>query len=259
MDKKETFWGEVGKKIPMDKVYDDILHPALSEVGHSLQGAVRVCLAPISAMVWGYDKIAAYLDEELPKYFEEKKISKNKIAIPDPAIAVPTIEALRYANKDIIKEMFVKILGESMNVETANFVHPSFVEIIRQITPDEAKILKQLPQKGLCEPLVDVEIEKDNMEGRFVLYSNYGVIGYEANCEYPEKISLYVDNLKRLALVNIPENSFLIDEWRYEKIVNSEYYESIVAEAKKEGEVFCVKRMIGLTDYGMRLREICLS
>lgn len=97
------------------------------------------------------------------------------------------------------------------------------------------------------------------MEGRFVLYSNYGVIGYEANCEYPEKISLYVDNLKRLALVNIPENSFLIDEWRYEKIVNSEYYESIVAEAKKEGEVFCVKRMIGLTDYGMRLREICLS
>ncbi len=259
MSKKETFWGEVGKKVPMDKVYDDVLHPALSEVGHALQGTVRVCLAPISAMVWSYDKIAAYLDEAIPRYFEERKILKDKIVSPDPAIAVPAIEALRYANKDIIKEMFVNILGASMNVETANFVHPSFVEIIRQITPDEAKILKQLPAKGLCEPLVDVEIEKDNVEGRFVVYSNYGVIGYEADCEYPEKISLYVDNLKRLALVKIPENTFLIDEWRYEKIVNSVHYKDIVEEVKKEGEVFCVKRMIGLTDYGMRLREICLS
>lgn len=59
---------------------------------------------------------------------------------------------------------------------------------------EERKILKQLPDKGLCEPLVDVEIGK-NAEGRFVLYSNYGVIGYEADCEYLEKISLYVDNL----------------------------------------------------------------
>ena len=259
MSKKETFWGEVGKKVPMDKVYDDVLHPALSEVGHALQGTVRVCLAPISVMVWSYDKIAAYLDEAIPRYFEERKILKDKIVSPDPAIAVPTIEALRYANKDIIKEMLVNILGASMNVETANFVHPSFVEIIRQITPDEAKILKQLPVKGLCEPLVDVEIEKDNAEGRFGVYSNYGVIGYEADCEYPEKISLYVDNLKRLALVKIPENTFLIDEWRYEKIVNSVHYKDIVEEVKKEGEVFYVKRMIGLTDYGMRLREICLS
>lgn len=128
MDKKETFWSEVGKKVPMDKVYDDLLHPALSEVGHALKDTVRV------------------------------------------------------------------------------FVHPSFVEIIRQITPDEAKILKQFPNKGLCEPLVDVEIEKDSAEGRFVVYSNYGVIGYEADCEYPEKISLYVDNLKRLALIRIPKH-----------------------------------------------------
>lgn len=259
MDKKETFWGELGKKVPMDKVYDDAFHPALSEVGRALKGTVRVCLAPISAMVWSYDKIADYLDEAIPKYFEKRKILKDKIVSPDPAIAVPAIEALRYANKDIIKEMFVNILGASMNIETANFVHPSFVEIIRQITPDEAKILKQLLRKGLCEPLVDVEIEKNNAEGRFVVYSNFGVIGYESNCEYPEKISLYVDNLKRLALVQIPENAFLIDEWRYEKIVNSTHYKDIVEKSKKEGEVFCVKRMIGLTDYGMRLREICLS
>jgi len=53
MGDKEKFWEEVGKKLPVDKVYDDVLHPSFSEVGNKLQGAVRVALAPISALVWG--------------------------------------------------------------------------------------------------------------------------------------------------------------------------------------------------------------
>ena len=52
MGDKEKFWEEVGKKLPVDKVYDDVLHPSFSEVGNALQGAVRVALAPISALVW---------------------------------------------------------------------------------------------------------------------------------------------------------------------------------------------------------------
>ncbi len=41
MGDKEKFWEEVGKKLPVDKVYDDVLHPSFSEVGNTLQGAVR--------------------------------------------------------------------------------------------------------------------------------------------------------------------------------------------------------------------------
>ena len=56
MGDKEKFWEEVGKKLPVDKVYDDVLHPSFSEVGNALQGAVRVALTPISAFVWVYEK-----------------------------------------------------------------------------------------------------------------------------------------------------------------------------------------------------------
>lgn len=95
---------EVGKKIPIDKVYDDVMHPALSEVGNKLQGAVRVSLAPITALVWGYDRIAAYLDKEIPKYFENRRLAKEKIQTPPAEIAVPAIEAMRYA-KENLKQM----------------------------------------------------------------------------------------------------------------------------------------------------------
>ena len=259
MSNKETLLGEVGKKIPIDKVYDDVMHPVLSEVGNKLEGLVRVSLAPISALVWGYDKVASYLDKEIPKYFESRKISKEKMQTPPAEIAVPTIEAMRYANKGILKQMYVDLLGASMNVDTAEFVHPSYVEIIRQLTPDEAKLLKILPRKGLHEPLVSIHIEKPNVKGQFVFYSNCGILGFEAGCEFPHRISLYIDNLIRLSLVRVPENSYLIDEWRYDKIINSDYYQRLKTEAEQLGEVFCSKQMVGLTDYGMQFREICLT
>lgn len=259
MNEKEMFGSEVGKIIPVEKIYDDVMHPALSELGNKMQGLVRVALAPISALVWGYEKIAAYLDVEIPKYFEKKRISKEKIQTPPVNIAVPAIEAMRYANKEILKQMYVDLLGASMNIDTTEYVHPSFVEIIKQLTPDEAKILKRLPKKGLCEPLVNIEIAKSDIDGRFVLHNNCGVLGYEAGCEFPDNISLYIDNLIRLSLVNIPETSYLVDEWRYKKIVTSEYYQTLIMEAEQFGEVHCVKRMIGLTNYGMQFRDVCLS
>lgn len=259
MSDKESFLGEVGKKIPIDKVYDDVFHPALSEVGHTLQGAVKVSLTPISAIVWGYDKISSYLDEAIPQYFENRKISKEKIISPDSAIAVPTIEAMRYTNKGILRQMYVDILGASMNQDTADFIHPSFVEVIKQLTPDEAKIIKELPRKGLHEPLMNIRVEKENAKGTFVIYRNCGILGYKAGCIFPDRISLYVDNLKRLALVEVPENACLIDEWRYDKIADSDYFKALTRKAEEEGKVFYEKRMIGLTDYEMLLKEICLS
>ena len=70
MDKKETFGAEIAKQLPIKDIYQDLAHPALSEVGQALQGATRVALAPITALVWGYDKIAGYLDTAVPPYFE---------------------------------------------------------------------------------------------------------------------------------------------------------------------------------------------
>ena len=60
MDKKETFGAEIAKQLPIKDIYDDLAHPTLSTVGQALQGATKVALSPIFAMVWGVDKIAGY-------------------------------------------------------------------------------------------------------------------------------------------------------------------------------------------------------
>lgn len=77
---KETLPAEIAKQIPIKDIYDDVAHPALSEVGKAIQGVTRIALAPITGMVWGYEKISEYLDFAIPKYFEDRKI-KRKISL----------------------------------------------------------------------------------------------------------------------------------------------------------------------------------
>ena len=140
--------------------------------------------------------------------------------------------------KNEIVPMYVDILGASMHMDTANFIHPSFVIVIKQLTPDEAKIIKKLPRKGLHEPLVNVCVQKPNLSGTFVVYRNCGVLGEEAECLFPEKLSLYIDNLQRLALVEVPEHICLADKWRYDKVIKSEYINSLLKQSEKEGKSF---------------------
>ena len=153
---KETLPAEIAKQIPIKDIYDDVAHPALSEVGKSIQGVTRIALAPITGMVWGYEKISEYLDFAIPKYFEDRKIKKENIITPEPSIAVPTIEAMRYTSAhQELRQMFTNLLATSMNVETVETTHPAFVEIIKQLSPKEAVFLNYL--KDYRKALVDYE------------------------------------------------------------------------------------------------------
>ena len=50
----------MGKETLLVDIYNDAAHPALSEVGKAIQGLTRIALAPITGMVWGYEKISEY-------------------------------------------------------------------------------------------------------------------------------------------------------------------------------------------------------
>lgn len=41
MNKKESFGGELAKQLPVENIYNDLAHPALSTVGQGLQGITK--------------------------------------------------------------------------------------------------------------------------------------------------------------------------------------------------------------------------
>lgn len=257
MDKNETFGGEVAKQLPVKEIYNDLVHPAFSTVGQGLKDVTKIALAPISALVWGYDKIADYLNVAIPEYFEKRKIDKNKIISPDPAIAVPVVEAMRYtSHKEELRKMFINLLGASMNSDS-NDEHPAFVNIISQLCPDECKMIKYLYMyKSIVMPMIKIRIKVEGTEGERDIMPYFSDICYIVKCDFPNKFPEYLDNLHRLGLVEIYYDRFITDEEVYIALKKHSAFPNILVEEKKKSEA---KSIYGLSEFGKKFCGVCLE
>ena len=255
MTVKESLGGESGKQVPVKAIYDDVAHPALSELGKALQGVTRVALSPISAMVWGFDKIASYLDVAIPEYFARKKIAPEKIKSPDPSIAVPTIMALTYnSHKAELRDMFTNLLGASMNSDVVD-EHPAFVEIIKQLCSDEAKMLREM-RNEVKLPMIKVRI-KMKTEGEFDIAPYFSDICYKVGCEYPHKFPEYLDNLQRLGLVDVEKNRHLVDNQMYETLKKHPKY--ITVALSEDQSIAEQKSLFVISELGKKFCSVCME
>lgn len=256
MDKKETFGAEVAKQLPVKEIYNDLAHPALSTVGQGLQGVTKLALAPISALVWGYDKIADYLDIAIPEYFEKKKIEKEKIISPDPAVAVPLVEAMRYtSHKPELRDMFTNLLGASMNGDVMD-EHPAFVEIIKQLSSDECKMLKRLHEDNIF-PMIKLRKNFNESEGGIDVTPYFSDICYITECQYPQKFPEYLDNLHRLGLVDVYYDRYLINEQFYENLKQNKDFPNVISG--ENSTIDEKKSMYELSEMGKKFCSICLE
>lgn len=252
---KETFGGEIAKQLPVKEIYTDLAHPALSTVGQALQGATRIALAPVTALVWGYDKIAGYLDVAIPEYFAKRKVEKEKISTPDPAIAVPLIEAMRYtSHKPELREMFVNLLGASMNSEVYD-EHPAFVEIIKQLCADECKMLEYL-YKDPKMAMLKIRIKLDS-GGETDITPYFSDICYITKCEHPQKFPEYLDNLHRLGLVEIEYGRYLTNDAYYEVLRKHPFF---ISQIPQNPAITSEQKSIyKLSEMGKKFCAVCMD
>ena len=252
---KQTFGSEIAKQLPVKEIYTDLAHPALSTIGQTLQGATRVALAPVTALIWGYDRIADYLDVAIPEYFAKRKIQEENISTPDPAIAVPLIEAMRYtSHKPELREMFVNLLGASMNSEIYD-EHPAFVEIIKQLCADECKMLKHL-YKDPKMAMLKIRIKLDS-GGETDITPYFSDICYIAKCEYPQKFPEYLNNLHRLGLVDIEYGRYLTNDAYYDVLRKHPF---LSAHIPQNPEIIAEQKSIyALSEMGKKFCSVCMD
>lgn len=187
-------------------VYQDVVQPAAKEIGTALQTvakSVHVALAPISALVWGYEKIKDYLQETLTEKL--KNVPPERIVPPSPTLAGPALESLRFAGHDpTLRELYANLLATSMDSEIATNAHPAFVDFLRQMTPDEARIVQLFSSRQSFPVISMILYDKADPGGtRFPLFVHFSLLGYEAECAHPELTPNYLDNLVRLGLAEI--------------------------------------------------------
>lgn len=241
------------------KAYDDIAHPTAHVTGQI------VSFIPRTVKVWlgKWEKWilnGEYAIKETEKLLEEKlkRTPQDKIVEPEPYVAVPAIQQLSYSfDSEELRDMYANLLAASMNIDTKWDVHPSFVEIIKQLTPDEAKLLKKMPENTMTyAPLIDLRVNLGNGRGHISTIRNFTNIA-DGVCESPQNISTYIYNLNRLGIINVLEDIHVMESEKYHPLEHHPFVVGLRQGISQSSTIH--RKSYHLTEFGKTFIETCVE
>jgi hypothetical protein len=132
---------------PAAKDFGREVAPLGKPAGEVTRRAVHLGLKSVSGLVWCFEQVADFVEGSVADKL--KDVPPEKITEANPRIAVPAVQALVYSGNDPdIREMFASLIATDLNSDTKEYTHPAFVEIIKQMTAQEGKLLKNLSADG---------------------------------------------------------------------------------------------------------------
>ena len=250
--------GEIVDKVP---IYQDAIQPAAKEVGKGLKviaKAVNTALMPVEGLIWGVEQIKDFVHERVSQKLED--IPPEDIQQPKPHIAVPAIDALRYTgSEDDLSELYANLLATSMDKATAYRAHPGFVDMIKNMCPDEARIMRFLSSNP-DYPLVNIKSVSTTDQSFRVVHRHLSLLGLDAKCEHIPLTSNYIDNLERLGLVQVETMVKMSNDELYTRIEKYPQVEEIIDDLNKtQGRKVEVEKIrLAVTDLGKQFIRSCV-
>lgn len=236
--------------------YEDAFQPVAQETGKALGTlgkTVNVALSPLRGVVWGYEQIEEFIHDKVAKKLEEKGAKAEDIITPDPDVAVPAIEALRYSK---LKDQFANLLAAAMDSNVSKRAHPSFVEILKQMSLVDAKVVQNLVVANYI-PIIEFHKTTPGTPNYEIAGIVYGYKLTALQMAEREVFHISIDNLIRLGIIEVDKTVSLSEDEIYDEIRNSvpgKYMKkSIPTERYVE-----VKAILRVTDFGKSFRDICI-
>lgn len=197
---------------------------------------------------------------------EFAKISPDNISNPPINIIGPTIEASKwYFYEKDIRVMFAKLIAKSFDNTQIPLIQPSFVEIIKQLTPLDAKILKSIYIEG-NKSIIRGHLTKIHSDGQLETCKSTSNLYLFDDCRDINHINISLDNLIRLNLISLTYDEQFKNKNMYknlEKAYNDKfnfYFLSEYPNFKSYGyEVSINYGRIVTTSFGFAFASICIE
>lgn len=239
-------------------IYEDAAKETMIESGKTLATipqTINALLLPLRK--WILEKEYAFEETKILLQKKLENLKTTDIVEPEAYIAVPALEALSYSiNNETLRNMYANLLANSMNKNTKDSVHPSFVDIIKQMSPNDAKIFNEIFISKI-KPIMDLSTSiKEKKGANNYLYNLTWINTFEY-----ETISLSVSNLLRIGLIEIDgELSYVHDE-NYSMIRNTKAYKNYADKCNKNANMTLKenKHIIKVTALGELFYKICVS
>lgn len=135
----------VGKIIDSEiakESYKDAVSPAMKELGGLTQDAVktfRLFTAPVQILAAYQDRFGSFCDRvrnKVPNEFQQPATAN---------IAKPVMEAFAFTEDDSpLMSMFEELMSKAIDTREASKLNPVFPELIKNLSPLQAKLIKAL-------------------------------------------------------------------------------------------------------------------
>ena len=256
----------------IDKVYDDALHPSVSEVGKTiglLARSINAALAPLE--IWTLKKEYNVKQVKIELENSLSSINPDKIVSPEPYVAVPALQAISYSiNREELCHLYANLLAKSMVLDTKENVHPAFVEIIKQLSPNDARVFETCALRNAIPSayLSIIMLQKGlHLVGSTPLQHTYFelVTDIKLPSISEEQIRVSLDNLIRVGLIKL--NDFeLKDGSSYSFAKSSELYAEVSKEFEKlnahertADRIHIDKKCLSVTPLGNQFHSVCIK
>lgn len=177
----------------------DVAKPSVALVGDLLAGVGRRGARGLRRRIGIWDRE----DEEYFASEVARRLARRSVAAPqapDPVVAVPALLGARLTSAELHGH-FAELLATAMDPTTAGDAHPAFADVIRQLVPDEAKVLHLLAARAPAAAVVRVSGIETRSERDYTTAS-VPTLGADARCERPDRVPTYLDNIARLGLAH---------------------------------------------------------
>jgi len=194
---------ELVKQVPIKEIYQDGLSPAVQETGSALTDFVktmRLALAPLQFTAALQDRYVKFLDRSVRQIPEDRRI------LPAPQILGPVLEAIKYEPDDtLITAMYNELLSKAFDRQTAEEAHPAFAPLIKQLSLDEAIILKIIYEKYLLNDHYKYQYTDDYDRGTNRFFNRKVEIDElpRTDLRNPENLLIYLEHLDKLGLASV--------------------------------------------------------
>lgn len=188
----------------LTEAYKDLLSPTLQPIGQI------VSYIPRAIRVAAFGKLEKWIvnGENNIKNASNaiaeklKDVPTDKLTDTEPYIVIPAIQQLSYCqDNEVLRNLYANLIASSMIIDKKPLVHPAFVDIIKQLTPDEAKFLDKLePNISIFNPLFRIYLTTNTSNSVAINFCTD--IAYNL-LDYPQEIATYLNNLERLNIINI--------------------------------------------------------
>lgn len=213
--KKEVTKGisEIG-----NKVYDDALKPTLKSVGGTLGNIVDFLGIATMPLKYYSEKVRLNFVHRLEQYKQKlESVPEEKRCEVLPEIGIPALQALPYTTNDDVADLFTNLLTNASNIDMVQYAHPSFTEMIKRLSPDEARIIKYLKGRDyVCYSNFKGNAKEGS--GFNIISSHVTLITNEVKLNFPSNENAYMSNLVSLGILYDQDSLKKVDHSDYNKI-----------------------------------------